>query len=89
MIMCMMMYIMSTYMMLFAALSNAVSLHNAYSFAIYSCKFYLFSCFVLVYRHIACLFHILFCITYSALYLLVFLILCSCRLLVKGLYALW
>ena len=43
-------YIMLTYLTLFAALSNAVGLYNAFSsfFAIDFCKCFLFSCFVLV-----------------------------------------
>ena len=41
----MLLYIMLAYLMLFAALSNAVCLHNASFF----CKCFLFSCFVLVY----------------------------------------
>ena len=41
-------YIMLTYLMLFAALSNAACLHNAYFFAIDLCKCFLFSCFVLI-----------------------------------------
>ena len=41
------MYIMLAYLMLFAALSNAVCLYNAF-FSIYFCKCFLFSCFVLV-----------------------------------------
>ena len=41
-------YIMLAYLMLFAALSNAVCLYNAF-FAIYFCNYFLFSCFVLVY----------------------------------------
>ena len=44
-----MLYIVLTYLMLFAALSNAVCLHNASFFAIDICKCFLFSCFVLVY----------------------------------------
>ena len=36
------------------------------------CKCFLFSCFVLVYGHIVCLFHILICIMHSAFNLLVF-----------------
>ena len=43
----MLMYIMFDYLMLFAALSNDACLHNAF-FAIDFCKFFLFSCFVLV-----------------------------------------
>ena len=45
-----MLYIMLAYLMLFAALSNAVCLYNAF-FAIDLCKFFLVSCFVLVYCH--------------------------------------
>ena len=47
-----MLYIMFAYLMLFAALFNAVCLHNAFfssSFAIDFCKCFLFSYFVLVY----------------------------------------
>ena len=42
------MYIMLAYLMLFAALCNAVCLHNAF-FAIDFCECSLLSCFVLVY----------------------------------------
>ena len=44
-------YIVLTYLMLFAALSNAVCLYAFFSFffAIDFCKWFLFSCFVLVY----------------------------------------
>ena len=45
----MLLYIMLAYLMLFAALSNAVCLHNTFSFAIDFCKCFLFSFFVLVY----------------------------------------
>ena len=41
--------IMLAYLMLFAALSNAVCLYNASFFAIDFCKCFLFSCFVTVY----------------------------------------
>ena len=44
-----MLYIVLAYLMLFAALSNAVCLHNASFFAIDFCKCFIFSCFVLVY----------------------------------------
>ena len=44
-----MLYIVLAYLMLFAALSNAVCLHNASFFAIDFCKCFLFSGFVLVY----------------------------------------
>ena len=73
------MYIMLAYLMLLTALSNAVCLHNAYLFAIDFCKCFLFSCFVIVHWHIACLFQVLFCIVHSAFNVLVFLILCSHR----------
>ena len=48
MLLCIMLHIMLAYLMLFAALSNAVCLYNAF-FAIDFCKCFLFSCFVLVY----------------------------------------
>ena len=44
-----MLYIVLAYLMLFAALTNAVCLHNASFFAIDLCKCFLFSCFVFVY----------------------------------------
>ena len=44
-----MLYIVLAYLMLFAALTNAVCLHNASFFAIDLCNCFLFSCFVLVY----------------------------------------
>ena len=44
-----MLCIVLAYLMLFAALSNVVCLHNAPFFAIDLCKCFLFSCFVLVY----------------------------------------
>ena len=44
-----MLYIVLAYLMLFAALSNAVCLHNASLFANDFCKCFLSSCFVLVY----------------------------------------
>ena len=44
-----MLYIVLAYLMLFAALSNTVCLHNASFFATDFCKCFLFSCFVLVY----------------------------------------
>ena len=43
-----MLFIMLAYLMLLAALSNAVCLYNAF-YAIDFCKCFLFSCFVLVY----------------------------------------
>ena len=44
-----MLYIVLAYLMLFAALANAVCLNNASSFFIDLCKCFLFSCFVFVY----------------------------------------
>ena len=68
-----MLYIVLAYLMLFAALTNAVCLYNASFFAIDFCKCFLFSCFVFVYRHIVCLFHFFFYIMHSAFNLFVFL----------------
>ena len=67
-----MLYIMLAYLMLFAVLSNAVCLYNVSFFSIYFCKCLLFSCFVLVYCHIVCLFYVLTCTMRSAFNLLVF-----------------
>ena len=67
-----MLYIMLAYLMLFAALSNSVCLHNASFVSIHLCKCFLFSYFVLVYCHIVCLFHVLSCTMHSAFNLLVF-----------------
>ena len=68
-------YKMHAYLMLFAALSNAVCLHNAltFFFSIDFFKCFLFSCFVIAYWHIVCLFQVLSCIMHSAFNLLVFL----------------
>ena len=44
-----MLCIVLVYLMLLAALSNAICLHNDSFFAIDLCKCFLFSCFVLVY----------------------------------------
>ena len=71
----MLLYIMLAYLMLFATLSNAVCLHNAFfslSFAIDFCKCFLFFGFVLVYWHTVCLFQIWVCIMRSVFNLLVF-----------------
>ena len=55
-----MLYIMLAYLMLFAALSSAVCLCDAFFsvlfLAIDFCKCLLFSCFVMAYQHIVCLF---------------------------------
>ena len=66
-----MLYIVLAYLMLFAALSNVVCLHNASFFHLFL-QMLLFSCFVLVYCHIVCLFHVLTCTMHSAFNLLVF-----------------
>ena len=61
------MYIVLTYLMLFAALTNAVCLNNAFFFFFIDlCKCFLFSCFVFVY------FIFLICIMHSAFNLFVF-----------------
>ena len=59
-------YIVLAYLMLFAALTNAVCLNNASFFVIDLCKCFLFSCFVFVY------FIFLICITHRAFNLFVF-----------------
>ena len=63
-----MLYIVLAYLMLLAALTNAVCLYNAsFSFfAIDFCKCFLFSCFVFVY------FYFFICIMHSAFNLFVF-----------------
>ena len=62
-----MLYIVLAYLMLFAALTNAVCLNNAsFLFFIDLCKCFLFSCFVLVY------FIFFICIMHSAFNLSVF-----------------
>ena len=66
-----MLYIMLVYLLLFAALSNAVCLYNAF-FCYWFLKCFLSSCFVLVYWHIVCLFQVWFSIMRSAFDLLVF-----------------
>ena len=67
-----MLYIVLAYLMLFAALTNAVCLYNASFFAIDFSKCFLFSCFVFVYWHIVCLFHFFISIMHSAFNLFVF-----------------
>ena len=67
----MLLYIMLAYLMLLAALSNAVCLYIAF-FAIDFCKCFLSSCLVLVCWHIVCLFQVWFSIMRSAFNLLVF-----------------
>ena len=61
-----MLYIVLGYLMLFAALTNAVCLYNASFFAIDLGKCFLFSCFVFVY------FFFFICIMHSAFNLFVF-----------------
>ena len=61
-----MLYIVLAYLMLFAALTNAVCLNNASFFVIDLCKCFLFSCLVFVY------FVFLICIMHSAFNLFVF-----------------
>ena len=61
-----MLYIVLAYLMLFAALTNAVCLYNAFFWVIDLCKCFLFSCFVFVY------FIFLICIMHSAFNLFVF-----------------
>ena len=66
-----MLYIVLAYLMLFAALTNAVCLNNASSFLFFSffidlCKCFLFSCFVIVY------FFFFICIMHSAFNMFVF-----------------
>ena len=78
----MLIYIMFSYLMLLTALFNVVCLCNAYLFsAIELCKCFLFSCHCHWVTDTVCLFKVLFCIIYSALNQLVFLILCSHRFL--------
>ena len=63
-----MLYKVLAYLMLFAALTNAVCLNNASSFFVIDlCKCFLFSCFVFVY------FIFFICIMHSAFNLLFFL----------------
>ena len=61
-----MLYIVLAYLMLFAALTNAVCLNNASFFVIDLCKCFFFSCFVVVY------FIFLICIMHSDFNLFVF-----------------
>ena len=65
-----MLYIVLAYLMLIAALTNAVCLYNAF-FSIDFCKCFLFSCFVFVYWHIVCLFIFFIPIMHSAFNLFV------------------
>ena len=74
----MLLYIMLAYLMLFAVLSNAVCLHNAYFLPMIIANDIFFMLYLGFFKHI--LFLILFCIMHSAFNLLVFLILCSHRL---------
>ena len=64
-----MLYIVLAYLMLFAAITNAVCLNNAFFFFFFIdlCKCFLFSCFVFVY-----FIFFLICIMHSAFNLFVF-----------------
>ena len=62
-----MLYIVLAYLMLFAAITNAVCLNNAFFFVFDLCNCFLFSCFVFVY-----FIFLLICIMHSALNLFVF-----------------
>ena len=66
-----MLYIMLAYLMLLAALTNAVCLHNVYIFAIDFCKYFCFHA-LSWFIDTVCLLQILFCIMHSAYNLLVF-----------------
>ena len=99
MLLCVILYIMLAYLMLFAALSNAICLHNAFFFAIdFLQMLFVFvlclgllahslfiSLFIIIYRYIL----VLVFIIYSAINLSVFEILCSHRFFIKGLCVLW
>ena len=66
---------MLAYLMLFAALTNAVCLNNASLFVFFIidlCKCFLFSCFVFVYFHMNHCSIFLICIMHSAFNLFVF-----------------
>ena len=66
---------MLAYLMLFAALTNAVCLNNAslfFFFFIDLCKCFLFSCFVFVYFHMNDCSFLFFCIMHSAFNMFVF-----------------
>ena len=61
-----MLYIVLAYLMLFAALTNAVCLNNASFFVIDLCKCFLFSCFVFVYLiFLICIMHSAFNVCFS------------------------
>ena len=66
-----MLYVMLAYLMLLAALSHAVCLYNAF-FCYWFLQMLSVSCFVFVYWHIVCLFHVWFFIMRSAFNLFVF-----------------
>ena len=66
-------YIVLAYLMLFAALTNAVCLNNASLFYFIDlCKCFLFSCFVFVYFHMNDFSFFFICIMHSAFNLFVF-----------------
>ena len=78
--------IMLAYLMVITALFNVVCLYYVYFLPLTFANAF---CFFLGYLHINCLLQILFCIMQSGFNQLVYLILCSHRFLMKGLYALW
>ena len=74
--------IMLAYLMLYTALSDAVCLRNAFLPLIFASAFCFHALSYLVYWHVVCLFHVLFCIMHRKKVLLIcwfFLILCSHR----------
>ena len=72
-------YIMLAYLLLFAALSNAVYLYNAFFFLLPLTFANAFCFHVMSLTDTICLFQIFFCITYSAFNQLGFITLCSHR----------
>ena len=61
-----MLYIVLAYLMLFAAITNAVCLNNAFFF------FFIYLCKCIFFMLCLCLFHFFFCIMHSAFNLFVF-----------------
>ena len=68
----MLLYIMLADLMLFVWIMLFYFIFCNIFLAIYFCKCFLFSCFVLVFLYIVCLFHVLISIMHSAFNLLVF-----------------
>ena len=79
---------MLVYLMLFAALFNAVCLYNSYFLPLIFANVYVFMLCVGLLTHSLFVSNII-CIMLSSFNLSVVLILCSHRFLVKGLCALW